>query len=137
MNCGTLLSDTKFQFPNGSITNKLIIVLCEYGTNYLVAQTTRQQDYKNKVDGCQINDRPPNYFIKGGHEWFNDDTWVRLDEVFEYDSDTFFYKREDGVVIERCTLSSTLMKEILECALKSKDIDLYYLEVLERAYDKL
>jgi hypothetical protein len=137
MNCGTLLFDSKFQFPSGHTDHKLILVVCEYGTNFLVAQTTRQPDYKNKTEGCQIDDKPPNYFISAHNEWFNDDTWIRLDEVFEYDNDTFFYKKEDGVVSERTTLRIGLMKDILQCALKSKDIDLYYLEFIERAYDRL
>lgn len=137
MKCGSLISDSKFQFPDGSVTNKFILVACEFGTDYLVVQSTQQQLAKKKNDGCQIDDTPPNYFLPSGGGHFPGDSWIRLDEVFEYNSDTFFYKKEDGVVYDKSTFSDALMKDILKCALKSQDIDLYYLPFLERAYEKL
>lgn len=137
MNCGTILYDTQFQFPDGRIIDKLIIVLGDLGTDYLVAQTTRQQKFKKKVAGCQINDNPSNYFIPERTSWFNDDTWVVLNEVYEYNSDTFAYKKADKIVQHRNVLPKELIKHILECALKSDDIELLYLEYIKRAYDKL
>lgn len=137
MKCGSLLSDSKFQFPDGSVTNKFIIVICEFGNDYLVVQATQQQLAKNKNAGCQINDKPPNYYLDGGGGYFTNDTWIRLDEVFEYNSDTFFYKREDGVVYKKADVDRELMKNILKCSLQSDDIDLYYIEFIERAYDAL
>lgn len=137
MNCGTILYDTKFQFPDGSITDKLIIILCDFGTDFLVVQTTRQQLGKNKVAGCQLADKPPNYFIPANSAWFKDDTWVRLDEVFEYNSTQYHYKKEDGIVFYKNALPMDLMKSILECAIKSEDIDIYYIKILERFYKTL
>lgn len=137
MNCGTVLYDTKFQFSDGSITDKLIIVFGNFGTDYLVVQTTRQQKFKNKVAGCQISDKPQNYFIPKHTSWFTDDTWVLLNEVFEYNSDTFAYKKQDNVVQYRENLPKELIREILQCALKSDDIELFYLEFIQRAYDNL
>jgi hypothetical protein len=136
MKCGSLLSDTKFQFPNGTINNKFILVLCAYGMDWLVAQATRQPTSKGRTAGCQSTDTPPNYFIPAGG-WFDDDTWIRLDEVFEYDSAIYSYKKEDGVVYGKGDFHPELMRDILQCALKSDDIDLYYLEFLEREYDIL
>lgn len=137
MNCGTVLYDTQFQFPNGDITDKLIIVFGDFGTDYLVVQTTRQQKSKNKVAGCQITDKPQNYFIPERTYWFNDDTWVLLNEVFEYNSDTFAYKKQDNVAQHREDLPKELIKDILRCALESDDIELFYLEFIKKAYDKL
>jgi len=137
MNCGTVLYDTQFQFPDGSITNKLIIVLCNYGTDYLVIQTTRQQKFKNKSAGCQIKDKPQNFFIPQKTVWFEDDTWVLLNEVFEYNFDTFAYKQADKIVTQKDELPKDLMKNIFECAFNSDDIEEFYLEFLERAYKSL
>lgn len=125
MNCGTILYDTKFQFPDGSIIDKLIIILCDFGTDYLVVQTTRQQKFKKKVYGYQISDKPPNYFIPENTSWFKDNTWVLLNEIFEYNSDTFYYKKQDNIAFHRNVLSKELMKEIFQCALKSEDIELF------------
>lgn len=137
MNCGTVLYDTQFQFPNGSIIDKLIIVLCDFGTDYLVAQTTRQEKFKNKVAGCQIKDKPSNYFIPEHTSWFKDNTWILLDEVFEYNSDTFAYKKADNIAQHRDVLPKQQLKEILGCALKSDDIEGFYFEFLERTYNNL
>lgn len=137
MNAGCVISDSKFQFPNGQIINKFIVVLCGYGSDWLVAQTTRQELDKNRTPGCQVNDTPPNFYLPRGGGILNEDTWIRLDEVFEYNSDTFFFKKKDNVAYLKDTISKPLMKDILQCALKSEDIDLFYLEFLEREYDSL
>lgn len=84
MNCGTLLYDDEFQFSDGTTLNKLIIILCEYGHNYLAALTTSKQHSKGKNEGCQINDIPSNYFISESNNWFNKDTWVVLDEIYGF-----------------------------------------------------
>ncbi len=137
MNCGTILFDSKFQFPDGTIDYKLIIIVCDYGTNYLVLQTTRQPDGKNNVAGCQLNDKPSNYFIPGKTLWFEDNTWILLDEIFEYNSDEFFYKEADGIVFHKSVLSNNFMKQLIECALKSRDIDGFDKEYIQKAYDNL
>jgi hypothetical protein len=137
MNCGTILYDEKFQFSNGEIVDKLLIVICDFGTNYLVLNTTSKQHRKSNTSGCQISDKPPNYFLPKGSCWFIKDTWIELDEVFEIDSYTLQEKKKDRVIRHKDNLSDLLMKDILKCALQSVDIDLYYLEFIERAYDSL
>ncbi len=137
MNCGTLLFDKKFQFPNGHIDYKLIIVVCEYGENCLVIQTTRQPKGKNKIEGCQVSDNPPNFFVPQNTKWFEDDTWILLNEVFEYDSNQYLYKKEDGVVQHKCDLPNDFMKALLDCLLKSRDVDGFEKDFVKRAYNNL
>lgn len=136
MNCGTVLYDDEFQFPNGTTINKLIVVLCNYGSDYLVAQTTRQQKKKTTNIGCQPQNTPHNYYIPAKTAWFEDNTWVLLDEVFEYNSTTFTYKKADRVVTLKHKLPELLIKSILECALVSDDIEGIYLEYIERELKK-
>lgn len=131
MKCGTILHDREFQFSNGLTGNKLVIILCDFGTNYLVAVTTSQQHRKNKVRGCQIKDRPPNYFLPQNSTWFDVDTWVKLDEVVEVDSDILSSKMAGRVAVSRSSLSNELMKDILDCALQSDDIEEFYLDILK------
>jgi hypothetical protein len=137
MNFGDLLFDAKFQFPNGHIDYKLIIVVCKYGENCLVLQTTRQPKGKNRINGCQVGDKPPNFYVPQSTTWFDEDTWVLLNEVFEYDSNQFLYKKEDGVVQLKTNLSTLFMKDLLECLLKSRDIDGFDKDFIQRAYKEL
>lgn len=137
MNCGTVLYDTQFQFPNGDIIDKLIIVFGDLGTDYLVAQTTRQKKVKKENIGCQPSDQPHNFFIPKNTHWFEDNTWVLLNEVFEYNFDTFAHKKEGKIVQHRHVLSKEIMKQILGCALQSDDIEEFYLEFIQRSYDQL
>jgi hypothetical protein len=136
MNCGTVLFDTKYQFPNGTIGEKLSIVLCEYGVNYLVAKTTSQPHAKHSVPGCQLKDKPPNFFIPANSYWFHKDTWVELDAVYELDSTIHGIKCQDGTTIEHNVLPDELVKAILDCALASDDIDEFFLEMLSAARTK-
>lgn len=137
MSCGTVLFDKKYQFPNGTIGEKLSIVLAEYGVNYLVAKTTSQPHAKHSIPGCQLKDKPPNFFIPAYSYWFNKDTWIELDEVYELDSTIHGYKRQDGTTIEHNVLPNELVKAILDCALASDDIDEFFLEMLSAARKKL
>ncbi len=137
MNCGTILHDKEFQFSDGLTGNKLIIILSNYGRNYLVAVTTSQQHSKNRVKGCQLNDKPANYFIPKNSTWFEEDTWVLLNEVVEVDFDILSYKKEGRIALEKSVLPSTLMKDILNCALKSEDIEEFYLDFLKTVAESL
>lgn len=138
MTCGTVLYDKHFQFSNGQSSPKLLIILCEFGTNYLVLVTTSQAHSKRKKPGCQNGDKPPNYFLPKGSCWFVDDTWVQLDEVIELDSTIQGYKKKDGTTVEhRDALQAATMKSILDCALQSENIEEFYLEFLQRVRDKL
>lgn len=137
MKCGTILFDSKFQFPNGNIDYKLIVVLCELGSDYLVVQTTRQPGAKNRTNGCQIKDNPSNFYLPRGAAWFEDDTWILLNEVFEYNSVIFDSKWRDNVIQHRTVLSTDLTKQIFECALQSEDIEKYYLDFITKALENL
>lgn len=132
MNCGTILRDQSFQFSDGPAGNKLIVVLSEFGVDHLVVKVTSQPHSKGSISGCQINDRPPNYFIPSGTTWFDADTWIELDECFEYVSYIRQEKEKDGTVHQPqgALLSNELMKSVIDCALLSEDIDEFYLDHL-------
>ena len=138
MKCGTILHDKNYQFPNGTLGNKLVIVLCEFGADHLVLTTTSQVHFKKNKPGCQIADKPPNFFLPRGSCWFDTDTWVELQEVIELDSTIVEYKKRDGAITEhRDVLPAPLMRSILECALQSDFIDEFYREFLQKELDRL
>jgi hypothetical protein len=132
MKSGTIIYDTKFQFADGSTLDKLIIIVAELGNDFLAVKTTTRQRHMNNTSGCQINDKPPNFYIPAHASWFNKDTWVELDEIFEIDSTLLNIKLRDRVAAKRGAVSDDLLKQILDCALQSQDIEQYYMEFLRR-----
>jgi hypothetical protein len=138
MNCGTVVYDKRFQFPNGQIIDKLLIVLCEFGSDHLVLTTTSQPQHRKAIAGCQIKNKPPTFFLPKDSCWFDKDTWVELHVVNELPSLIHNQKKQDGTVIEYPNaLPIELMKQILDCVLQSDFIDGYYLDHLQRVRDKL
>lgn len=138
MNCGTVIYDKSFQFTDGEILDKLAIVLSDFGANYLFVKTTGQPYRRAPTPGCQINSKPPSYFLPQHTCWFDKDTWVELDEIIEIDGMTFTAKRNDGgLVVYNDVLSISLMKDIIDCALQSTLIEEFYLDFLRRARAKM
>lgn len=113
-----------------------MIVLSEYGNDFLVALTTSQQHNKKRVQGCQINDTPPNYFIPKNTNWFELDTWILLNEALQLDSNILSQKK-GNIKLHENVLPIHLIKDILKCTLSSEDIDEFDLEFIQRAFDKL
>ena len=139
MNCGTVIYDERYQFSNGQIIDKLLIVLCEFGVDHLVLTTTTSQPEKReKTPGCQIKSRAPAFFLPKGSCWFDKDTWVELHIVNELPSVIYNQKKKDGTVREHPNaLPLELMKQVLDCLLESEFIDAYYLDQLKRVRAKL
>lgn len=138
MKCGTVLYDRNYQFPKGQAIDKLLIALCEFGTDYLVFTTTSQAHSKKSVRGCQSADKPPSYFLPKGTSWFNEDTWVELHEVRELPAIIYNQKIKDGTITEYPdVLPAHLMRDILDCAARSDFIEEFYLDFLRKMRDKL
>ena len=133
MKVGTILHDKEFQFSNGLPGNKLVIILSPFGKNFLAVKTTSQQHRKNKQSGCQIKDKPPNFFISKNDSWFIEDTWVELDEVYELDFDILSSKLESKIAASKTTLSGDIIQNLLACAVTSQDIEEFYLDFLKTA----
>lgn len=51
MNCGTVIYDKRYQFSNGEVIDKLLIVLCEFGRDHLVLTTTTSRPEKRENAG--------------------------------------------------------------------------------------
>lgn len=139
MNCGTVVYDQRYQFPDtGQIIDKLLIVLCEFGLDHLVLTTTSQPENRKAIAGCQIKNKPPTFFLPKGSCWFNKDTWVELHIVNELPSLIHQQKKKGRTVIEYPNvLSNELMKQILDCLLQSEYVDEYYLDHLRNVRQKM
>ena len=133
MKLGTVIHDNKFQYDDGTTGNKLAVIVARFGKNFLAVNTTSRQHRKNKIKGCQINDKPPNYYLPKNSMWFNADTWILLDQIFELDINVLSAKNLNQIT--QTVLPQDVTKELLKCAIKSEDIEEFYLEMLTGAFD--
>ena len=133
MTPGTVLYDKEFQFSDTqAVIDKLSVVLCEFGQDHLLVLTTSDPRFKNSTPGCQIIDKIPNFYIPNG-PWFTKPTWILLNEVYDPSHQILDVKIQDGTVtVYPNALSTAMMKDLLDCALQSIDIDGYYLDFLAR-----
>lgn len=138
MKCGTILHDKTFQFSDTGVSDKLIIVLCEAGTDHLVVTTTSKQHSRNQTAGCQISDKLPNFFVRSRAPWFDVDTWIELGEVHSIPGYILDAKIADGTItVYENVLTDVFVRDLLDCVLQSDDIDGFELDLIRAARQKL
>ncbi|MGH9838439.1 MAG: hypothetical protein ACREEM_06610 [Blastocatellia bacterium] len=89
---------------------------------YVVIKTTSKDKYKGRKDGCQSSDRYPNFFIPNGKSFLQGDSWLMLDEFFEFNRQDLLAKRFAGQMNPLGTLPENTLKELLDCAVGCDDI---------------
>ena len=123
MTPGSILHDKNFRFSDGEIGNKLLIVLNDGKTApYIIIKTTSKQKSKGRDEGCQLNDKPPNFFLPKDSCSFEKDTWAELNEFFEFDFNTIFRKKLAKTLEHLDTLPTNTLKDLLSCAENCDDI---------------
>lgn len=138
MTPGSILHDTNFQFKDGEIGNKLLIVLND-GKEfpYIIIKTTSKQKTKNTDEGCQLNDKPPNFFLPRNSTSFEKDTWIELNEFFEFELSEMFQKRLARTIEHKNTLPKQILKDLLRCAINCDDISEFQEEILKKTLENL
>lgn len=130
---GYVYYDNDFVFSDGTKGKKLFVVLGDSRLDkdfVLVARTTSKA--KTKCDlGCYCNQYPPCFCIPCQESCFNLDTWIMLDDIAEYDSDTLSSWLRKG------TLSIELTKSVILCAIQSEHIARWVRESLEITLETL
>ena len=123
MTPGTILCDDEFLFSNGSTGKKLLIVLND-GENgsYIVIKTTSKSDFKGTDYGCQSTDRYPNFFCPKGSCCLKHDTWIQLDQFFEFKAHELLARHFTGKIKRIGILPDQILKELLDCAIGCQDI---------------
>ncbi len=123
MNPGTVLFDRNFVFHDGEIGRKLLIVLNDGSCGYYIAvKTTSQPKRKSQASGCQLSDRPPNYFLPVRSSFLKENTWLILDEYYELEKADLLSKRFSQILEVKGELALSLILGILNCAITSDDI---------------
>ncbi len=83
---GCILFDIKFKFKDNEIGEKLIFILNNPKGNepYLICRTTSKETAFRRRDpkGCKQNGKY--FFLGAGDAYFEKDTWLQLDNIFEY-----------------------------------------------------
>ena len=134
MKSGTILYDTAFQFSNTQVIDKLVVVLCEAGTDHLVVTTTSKQYSRNRTAGCQTSNKLPNFFVRAHSSWFKLDTWIELLEVHEMPGYILDAKIADGTItVYENVLTDKFIRDLLDCVLDSDDIDGFDLDLIRAA----
>lgn len=112
---GCILFDTKFEFKDNKIGEKLIVLLNNPRENepYLFCRTTSREKppYQIKTPkGCQ---KDSYYFFISACNFFLEDTWLLLYEIYEYDYICMLnkhFKKQMRIIdyIDESTLKSQL-----------------------------
>jgi hypothetical protein len=136
---GTILYDQNFCFSDGTRGNKLVVLLTSLtdGHFYIGAKTTSKEKHKGKNAGCQHKDTYPNFFIPKGTSSFLVDTWVGLDEFYEFKHTELIQRHFSGEIKTIATLDKTLTIKLLNCTIQSEDITLHQETAIKTALEQL
>lgn len=131
MTRGTVLFHTKFQFTDGTTGQKLLIILNTPKGHqpYLVCKTTSKCKYCIVNEGCHSDKSI--YHIKANKDGFDRDTWVQLDEIFEFTQAEIL---KAHLIDKTCTMthciSDATVRAILNCIWKGDDASQDHLDLL-------
>jgi hypothetical protein len=79
-----LLVYDNFRFSDGTTGKKILVILNDGSVGYyIVVKTTSQNTHKSSNEGCQTQDRYPNFFLPQNSCCLKKETWIGLDEFFE------------------------------------------------------
>ena len=132
MTPGTILCDDEFIFSDGRTGKKLLIVLNDGESgSYIVIKTTSKSTFKGNDYGCQSTDRYPNFFCPRGSCCLKYDTWIQLDQFFEFKAHELMAKHFTGKIKRVGVLPDQLLRELLDCAVDCQDITSKQAKVLK------
>ena len=122
MTPGTFLVDESFKFKDGK-TGKKIFTILNNGVlgSYIVVKTTSKADRYGIQYGCQIMDRFPNFYFVKGSCFLHDNTWVQLDDFFEFEAAELDQKIIHNAIHRIGVLNTSQSLELLICASHSDD----------------
>jgi len=97
----------------------------------LLCPTTSKQHRKKKQLGCHAE---KNYFyVDEKQDGFVDDTWIVFHEIYAKNPAELLSENFQGKLNRIFDLEKQLWQAIKNCILKSVDIELDYLEIIEKS----
>jgi len=131
MTRGTILFHDRFRFTDGEIGEKLLIILNNPKDDqpYLICKTTSHCKNFITTEGC--HSKKSIYHIKANKDGFPCDTWVQLDEIFEFSKEELLkaHFADKTCTVKNC-LSEATIRAILNCIWKSEDISQFHANLL-------
>lgn len=133
MQAGTALFFKDFRFKDGGISDKLVIVLNtpQKDQPYLLCPTTSKQHHRKSQLGCHSE---ANYFyVDENQDNFDVNTWILFHVIYEKESSELLSEKFRGKLYRMFDLDTNLWDAVRNCILKSGDIELDYLEMIEKS----
>lgn len=130
MHKGTILYHQAFQFQNGQLGKKLLIILNtpKQDETYLCCKTTSKQQFNIDKEGCHYNKNI--YVLNPDIDWFKEKTWVQFHELYEFDPHKFLQAHFDGDLEVKGELKGNTINAIINCIKRSEDVSNYHLTLL-------
>lgn len=133
---GSVYHRTEHQFPNGAKGVKLLVQLNSPSRRepYLFVQTTSQPHNRPKTPGCLP--RHSAFYVEAGKPFFDVDTWIQLDRVYEFVPAFMVKEGLKGTLNELGTLPNQMMNAIANCCKYSDDITAHQLQLIMKSKEK-
>jgi len=133
MRKGTILFHPSFEFANGEIGRKYLIILnspdIKKIESFLFCKTTSQSQNKPQTPGCHAEKNL--YCIDAKFDFFPKKTWVQFFEMFEVNYDEFIKQHFELGVEVKGELRTETISAIINCIKKSDDVSAYHLSLLK------
>jgi hypothetical protein len=133
MRKGTVLFHPRFEFTNGEIGKKYLIILntpdIKKPEPFLICKTTNQIKNKPKTPGCHAEKNL--YCIEANSDFFPKRTWVQFFEIFEVSHDEFIKQHFELGLQVKVELKPETINAIVNCIKRSDDVSVYHLSILK------
>lgn len=127
---GSVLLHRNFQFSDGGVADKLLVVLSSVKDGQLLAvKTTSQQKRRPLKDGCHPDARESVFVFNANPGGFRKTTWIILDPLV-IDVGPLTKRLGDGTVKQLFALNPIDTKAIINCLKKCDEVSpmhLYFL----------
>ena len=136
MEFGTILLHDAFQFPDGEVSKKYLIVLntpkIEENEVYAIAKTTSRQKRRDTQFGCSKNKLT--FHIPAKQCFFPLDTWIILNEIYLVEPNSLLADKMAGVCNIVGSLNENFKKYLIDCIRSSDDIEENILNLILTSY---
>jgi len=133
---GTILLHNKFEFRDGEIGRKFLIVLntpdIQKNEPYVIVKTTSNGKHKDTRIGCSRNGLT--FHIPKNQCFFNLDTWVILNEFYYFDPNKLLTDKINGACEIVGELDGNFKKMLINCIRESEDIEEFGLNLILKSY---
>jgi hypothetical protein len=131
MDKGTILYHRAFEFKDGEIGQKLLIVLNtpQNDAPYLCCKTTSKIKYGIEKEGCHSSKNI--YVLNPVAQCFKEKTCVQFHEIYEFDNHSFLKAHFKGELDVKGKLPEPIINAVVNCVKKSDDISQYHLQLLK------